>query len=281
MRGIVTLAAALALPHTTAAGAPFPFREEIILFSFDGRHGQAALPALAAAGCSACSLASRQTCKEAVFEGGDGSERCYGGRRHGNAAGSSPLLSTRSCGHSPREYLSPHLPARACAHRLRRSPPAREEPTTSHRLPSRSRARLASVLRFPSPSQSSLVVGTRPSVSGRSRLRSGTSASRTAGAVVSPSGFDCSGLVTYVFGQLGVSVAAQCSCSVRPGPGRWLWANLRPRRPRLLPRARSRGPLRRRAAGSSTRRSRARASRFRASPRAVARSSARRRLVRS
>jgi CPA1 family monovalent cation:H+ antiporter len=34
MRGIVTLAAALALPHTTAAGTPFPFRSEIILLSF-------------------------------------------------------------------------------------------------------------------------------------------------------------------------------------------------------------------------------------------------------
>ena len=34
MRGIVTLAGALALPLTTAAGAPFPFREEIILISF-------------------------------------------------------------------------------------------------------------------------------------------------------------------------------------------------------------------------------------------------------
>jgi CPA1 family monovalent cation:H+ antiporter len=34
MRGIVTLAAALALPHTTADGAPFPFRSEIILLSF-------------------------------------------------------------------------------------------------------------------------------------------------------------------------------------------------------------------------------------------------------
>ena len=34
MRGIVTLAAALALPHTTAGGAPFPFRSEIILLSF-------------------------------------------------------------------------------------------------------------------------------------------------------------------------------------------------------------------------------------------------------
>lgn len=34
MRGIVTLAAALALPHTTASGAPFPFRSEIILLSF-------------------------------------------------------------------------------------------------------------------------------------------------------------------------------------------------------------------------------------------------------
>ena len=34
MRGIVTLAAALALPLTTAAGAPFPFRNEIILISF-------------------------------------------------------------------------------------------------------------------------------------------------------------------------------------------------------------------------------------------------------
>jgi Na+/H+ antiporter len=34
MRGIVTLAAALALPVTTAAGAPFPFRAEIILISF-------------------------------------------------------------------------------------------------------------------------------------------------------------------------------------------------------------------------------------------------------
>jgi NhaP-type Na+/H+ or K+/H+ antiporter len=34
MRGIVTLAAALALPMTTATGAPFPFRAEIILISF-------------------------------------------------------------------------------------------------------------------------------------------------------------------------------------------------------------------------------------------------------
>ena len=34
MRGIVTLAAALALPLTTGSGAPFPFRSEIILISF-------------------------------------------------------------------------------------------------------------------------------------------------------------------------------------------------------------------------------------------------------
>lgn len=34
MRGIVTLAAALALPLTTGAGAPLPFRAEIILISF-------------------------------------------------------------------------------------------------------------------------------------------------------------------------------------------------------------------------------------------------------
>jgi CPA1 family monovalent cation:H+ antiporter len=34
MRGIVTLAAALALPLTTSAGAPLPFRSEIILISF-------------------------------------------------------------------------------------------------------------------------------------------------------------------------------------------------------------------------------------------------------
>src|SRR3989449_3419069 len=34
MRGIVRLAAALALPVMTAAGAPFPFRAEIILISF-------------------------------------------------------------------------------------------------------------------------------------------------------------------------------------------------------------------------------------------------------
>ena len=34
MRGIVTLAAALALPAVTAAGTPFPFRAEIILISF-------------------------------------------------------------------------------------------------------------------------------------------------------------------------------------------------------------------------------------------------------
>jgi Na+/H+ antiporter len=34
MRGIVTLAAALALPVVTAAGAPFPFRAEFILISF-------------------------------------------------------------------------------------------------------------------------------------------------------------------------------------------------------------------------------------------------------
>ena len=34
MRGIVTLAAALALPVATAAGTPLPFRAEIILISF-------------------------------------------------------------------------------------------------------------------------------------------------------------------------------------------------------------------------------------------------------
>jgi CPA1 family monovalent cation:H+ antiporter len=34
MRGVVTLAAALALPVTTAGGQPFPFRAEIILISF-------------------------------------------------------------------------------------------------------------------------------------------------------------------------------------------------------------------------------------------------------
>ncbi len=34
MRGIVTLAAALALPMTTSTGAPFPFRAQIILISF-------------------------------------------------------------------------------------------------------------------------------------------------------------------------------------------------------------------------------------------------------
>jgi len=34
MRGIVSLAAALALPVTTASGAPFPFRDEIILLTF-------------------------------------------------------------------------------------------------------------------------------------------------------------------------------------------------------------------------------------------------------
>ena len=34
MRGIVTLAAALALPLTTASGAPFPFRDEIIVLAF-------------------------------------------------------------------------------------------------------------------------------------------------------------------------------------------------------------------------------------------------------
>src|SRR5262245_51600376 len=34
MRGIVSLAAAIALPLTTASGSPFPFRDEIILFTF-------------------------------------------------------------------------------------------------------------------------------------------------------------------------------------------------------------------------------------------------------
>jgi Na+/H+ antiporter len=34
MRGIVSLAAALALPETTATGAPFPFRDEIIVLTF-------------------------------------------------------------------------------------------------------------------------------------------------------------------------------------------------------------------------------------------------------
>jgi CPA1 family monovalent cation:H+ antiporter len=34
MRGIVSLAAALALPLTTASGGPFPFRDEIIVLAF-------------------------------------------------------------------------------------------------------------------------------------------------------------------------------------------------------------------------------------------------------
>jgi CPA1 family monovalent cation:H+ antiporter len=34
MRGVVSLAAALALPLTTASGAPFPFRDEVILLTF-------------------------------------------------------------------------------------------------------------------------------------------------------------------------------------------------------------------------------------------------------
>jgi NhaP-type Na+/H+ or K+/H+ antiporter len=34
MRGIVSLAAALALPLMTAAGTPFPFRDAVILFTF-------------------------------------------------------------------------------------------------------------------------------------------------------------------------------------------------------------------------------------------------------
>lgn len=34
IRGIVTLAAALALPVTTTVGTPFPFRAEIILLTF-------------------------------------------------------------------------------------------------------------------------------------------------------------------------------------------------------------------------------------------------------
>ena len=34
MRGIVSLAAALAIPFTTASGAPFPFRDQIILLTF-------------------------------------------------------------------------------------------------------------------------------------------------------------------------------------------------------------------------------------------------------
>src|SRR5262249_56886573 len=34
MRGIVSLAAALALPLATASGAPFPFRQDIILLTF-------------------------------------------------------------------------------------------------------------------------------------------------------------------------------------------------------------------------------------------------------
>ena len=34
MRGVVSLAAALALPVATAAGAPFPYRDQIILFAF-------------------------------------------------------------------------------------------------------------------------------------------------------------------------------------------------------------------------------------------------------
>ena len=34
MRGIVSLAAALGLPLATASGAPFPFRDEIIVITF-------------------------------------------------------------------------------------------------------------------------------------------------------------------------------------------------------------------------------------------------------
>src|SRR2546422_8800468 len=46
MRGIVTLAAGLALPVTTAAGAPFPFRAEIILISFSVILATLVLPGL-------------------------------------------------------------------------------------------------------------------------------------------------------------------------------------------------------------------------------------------
>lgn len=38
MRGIVSLAAALALPLTTAAGTPLPFRAEIIFVSTFGKN---------------------------------------------------------------------------------------------------------------------------------------------------------------------------------------------------------------------------------------------------
>jgi len=46
MRGIVSLAAALALPHATATGAPFPHRDEIVLVTFAAVLATLLLPGL-------------------------------------------------------------------------------------------------------------------------------------------------------------------------------------------------------------------------------------------
>ena len=188
--------------------------------------------------------ASRQTCKEAVFEAGPALERCYGGRRHGNAAGRLLSSRPRSCGHSPREHLSPHLPARACARRLRRSP----------RRGRRRRHRIAAVrAREPGSRRRSVpltVPKPPPSPTRPLGERAVTIAKRNLGAPyrwggVSPSGFDCSGLVTYVFGQLGVSLPHNAAAPVRIGPSGAVGQSPS-RRPRLLSRPRSRRALRRR-----------------------------------
>ena len=122
---------------------------------------------------------------------------------------------------NPRRRHNPRRPRRR---RQRRLNPRRPRTTPHHGRPRRHPA--AAIRRRP-------------------RSRSATWACRTAGAAPRPSGFDCSGLVMYVYAQLGISLphfaAAQYGDRLaglpRPAPAR---------RPRLLRRAEPRRDLHRR-----------------------------------
>ncbi|MFO0732115.1 MAG: hypothetical protein U0231_06500 [Nitrospiraceae bacterium] len=82
MRGIVTLAAAMALPVSTGAGAPFPFRSEIILLSF-----AVILSTLVLQGLTLAPLIRRL----GVSEGLDGEREEMHARRHAAGAALSRL----------------------------------------------------------------------------------------------------------------------------------------------------------------------------------------------